>query len=115
MSLSLLLPDEKELQVTIKVKSGDTVNKTVVDIFDLELWFQEAATKSKETQMEWSDEFPAVFKEHTGLAIGKQQSLLLWTGVRNKITEVKKNLVESFSPSVKPESTSKPKVRKKRN
>jgi hypothetical protein len=110
MPTSIFLPAEEDTLVTITVKGKNPVD---VDIFELEDMFVTAENKAKDMNTEWREEFPAIYKRKTGRPITPSQAVLLWEGIRDRITELKKSLLNGSDDSEKPVSKSRRKVKKK--
>lgn len=113
MGLSLYLPEKSQTVITLHIpvsEEGSTVNKLVnIDAFELEDMLMAAKTKADQQSTEWWDEFPAMlikrFPDEQVPRLNKGQLLLLNSGLRTHIAELKKKLFQSFDDSTGSESS----------
>lgn len=107
---NIFLPAEEDTQVVINIKGKPSVS---IDIFDLEDIFVRSQAKSDEMGTTWREEFPRLFENKTKKPITSAQATLLWDGVKSRIYELKKSLLAESENSVRPESPSRRKMKKK--
>lgn len=111
MPSNIFLPAEEDTKVVITVQGKDPVT---IDIFDLEDLFVSAQAKSDEMGTNWRDEFPALFKKQTQKSINAAQAVLLWDGIKTRIYDLKKSLLNGYENSQEQASPSSPKRKRKR-
>lgn len=99
MPTTLYLPSHEDTEVVIKVAGK---GEAKIDIFDLEQVFLDSEAKAGKMSTTWKQEFPLLLKAKTGLQLNAAQSVLLWEGVRDRIDELKKSLLEESTDYSKP-------------
>lgn len=88
MTKSILLPNDDDFTIEFTLNN----EKVEADVFDLDIMFSDATSKSKENGTRWFDEFPALFKKKYKLKINKGHSILILNLVSDTISSLKKNV-----------------------